>query len=605
MLFDSFKVLFRVNRHPVTHHNDASNTQKETVADEIDLKSFSNGIMAVNWRRAKMMRLLLEDGTVLIAIGFTVALLSLAMETCIIELQNLRKDLMEWVESEALKIHHVNANLLDNCAWTAYTTLLILLAAISTNLIAPQAIAGSGIPEMTTILRGVMMNEYLSMRTLIAKMLGLTLAIGSGLPIGKEGPFAHIGSIVASQMSRWIKGMKMHSVLFANESHTSEMLAAGCAVGVACTFSAPVGGVLFSIEVTAVYFAVRNYWRGFFAAACSSIFFALLRLYTQSSEVTVVAFYQTAFKHRSFMPEELLFFALIGLFCGITGALFILIHRRLVLFVRGTALLKLLFLDNYILYPVFVSVLHSSLRYSKLFGKFVSGRIIFNHKLWDFFENCTWSAARSSPYACPKELLERWTGFDGEYSLFMQLSLFIITFYFMCIIAVMLPIPAGIFMPVFVVGAAIGRLAGELIAFYFPNGIRGTSTQTPIYPGIYSVVGAAAFCGSVTHTVSVAIIAFEMTGQLLHIVPVTMAVIIANIVGSALQPSFFDSLILLKRLPFLPDIAQSSSAVHAIRIEQIMVRDVISVSKTSTYAHLKHVIDNYGHLSAYPVVLDF
>uniref|UniRef100_A0A914DH28 Chloride channel protein n=1 Tax=Acrobeloides nanus TaxID=290746 RepID=A0A914DH28_9BILA len=55
------------------------------------------------------------------------------------------------------------------------------------------------------------------------------------------------------------------------------MLAAGCAVGVACTFSAPVGGVLFSIEVTSVYFAVRNYWRGFFAAACSATLFRILR----------------------------------------------------------------------------------------------------------------------------------------------------------------------------------------------------------------------------------------------------------------------------------------------------------------------------------------
>ena len=35
------------------------------------------------------------------------------------------------------------------------------------------------------------------------------------------------------------------------------MLAAACAVGVACCFGAPIGGVLFSIEVTSVYFAVR------------------------------------------------------------------------------------------------------------------------------------------------------------------------------------------------------------------------------------------------------------------------------------------------------------------------------------------------------------
>ena len=51
------------------------------------------------------------------------------------------------------------------------------------------------------------------------------------------------------------------------------MLAAACAVGVACTFSAPIGGVLFSIEVTATLFAVSNYWRGFFAAVWSALMF--------------------------------------------------------------------------------------------------------------------------------------------------------------------------------------------------------------------------------------------------------------------------------------------------------------------------------------------
>lgn len=45
-------------------------------------------------------------------------------------------------------------------------------------------------------------------------------------------------------------------------------------------------------------------------------------------------------------------------------------------------------------------------------------------------------------------------------------------------------------MPVFVVGAAVGRLFGEIMAANFPNGIRGEATQILIYPGIYSVVGA-------------------------------------------------------------------------------------------------------------------
>ena len=37
--------------------------------------------------------------------------------------------------------------------------------------------------------------------------------------------------------------------IYANESRNSEMLAAACAVGVACCFGSPIGGVLFSIEV--------------------------------------------------------------------------------------------------------------------------------------------------------------------------------------------------------------------------------------------------------------------------------------------------------------------------------------------------------------------
>lgn len=45
---------------------------------------------------------------------------------------------------------------------------------------------GSGIPEMKTILRGVALKEYLTLRTLVAKVVGLTATLGSGLPLGKE-----------------------------------------------------------------------------------------------------------------------------------------------------------------------------------------------------------------------------------------------------------------------------------------------------------------------------------------------------------------------------------------------------------------------------------
>lgn len=123
-------------------------------------------------------------------------------------------------------------------------------------------------------------------------------------------------------------------------------------------------------------------------------------------------------------------------------------------------------------------------------------------------------------------------------------------------------------------GAAFGRLTGEVMDACFPDGINcnGEVCQL-INPGGYAVVGeppplhppsqllflatvtgAAAMAGAVTHTISTSVIVFELTGQITHILPVMIAVLIANAIASLLQPSFYDSIILIKELPYLPDL---------------------------------------------------
>lgn len=42
-------------------------------------------------------------------------------------------------------------------------------------------------------------------------------------------------------------------------------------------------GVLFSIEVTSTYFAVRNYWRGFFAATFSAFVFRVFAVWNKDA----------------------------------------------------------------------------------------------------------------------------------------------------------------------------------------------------------------------------------------------------------------------------------------------------------------------------------
>lgn len=147
-----------------------------------------------------------------------------------------------------------------------------------------------------------------------------------------QGPFVHIASIVAQLLSKLITSFQG---IFENESRNTEMLAAACAVGVGSCFASPVGGVLFSIEVTTTYFAVRNYWRGFFGAVCGATFFRLLAVWFQNSD-TITALFLTNFTMDfPFDPQELFVFALIGVVSGFGGALYVWVHRQYVLFMRS------------------------------------------------------------------------------------------------------------------------------------------------------------------------------------------------------------------------------------------------------------------------------
>jgi chloride channel 2 len=60
--------------------------------------------------------------------------------------------------------------------------------------------------------------------------------------------------------------------------------------------------------------------------------------------------------------------------------------------------------------------------------------------------------------------------------------------YVLVAICITLAVPAGIFVPSFVLGACGGRILGEILVILFPEGIRGAGGPQ-IYPGLYAVVG--------------------------------------------------------------------------------------------------------------------
>ena len=69
---------------------------------------------------------------------------------------------------------------------------------------------------------------------------------------------------------------------------------------------------------------------------------------------------------------------------------------------------------------------------------------------------------------------------------------------------------------------------------------------------IYAIIGASAVCASVTRTISVAMIVFELNGQISHSIPVLLGVLMAYAIGNSLTMSIFDVLLDMKDLPYLP-----------------------------------------------------
>ena len=70
--------------------------------------------------------------------------------------------------------------------WLSFMAVVVLACAWFTMSYAPTAI-GSGVPQIEVLLSGIRIHKLLSMRTLMVKLFGLTLTLGSGVFAGKKG----------------------------------------------------------------------------------------------------------------------------------------------------------------------------------------------------------------------------------------------------------------------------------------------------------------------------------------------------------------------------------------------------------------------------------
>lgn len=110
------------------------------------------------------------------------------------------------------------------------------IAGLLVQSVAPQA-SGSGIPQVRAALDRLKMP--LDWRIAIVKLVGGTIALGSGLFMGREGPTVQLGAAMAATLSKYMPGGK---------SYRRQLIAAGAGAGLAAAFNAPVAGAIFVLE---------------------------------------------------------------------------------------------------------------------------------------------------------------------------------------------------------------------------------------------------------------------------------------------------------------------------------------------------------------------
>ena len=252
---------------------------------------------------------------------------------------------------------------------------LLLLAAGVVQLLAPRA-EGAGVSLVMAYLNGNHVPDLLRFRVLAAKVLGTIATVGSGLPLGPEGPMVHIGAAVASNITynrckgqvlgclgdcnaaghtqnhepglgvaparrapargswgsagAWLRGVCRQWILHDDADHV-EFISAGAAAGLAAAFGAPIGGVMFAWEEAATHWSRKLTWRCFLACALSTLILMVCHNDATVGILNLSSGHEWVAKWNSVdFFVQLPFFVLTALVGGLQGALFNTLRGRLV-----------------------------------------------------------------------------------------------------------------------------------------------------------------------------------------------------------------------------------------------------------------------------------
>ncbi len=331
--------------------------------------------------------------------------------------------------------------------------------------------------------------------------------------------------------------MKLNFFSSINQSPSTKknMLSAAIAAGITIGLGAPLGGVVFSIEATASIYIVSNLWKSFFASVICIFTSKLLR----QNEITL---FNVEADYKEISKKEIILFVLLGLLSGIVGAMF------------STLIAKI----TYIRRKSSNSWLNNRFKYGILISLFISHITFFNKALGTTDSNLlNFLFSSSKNRNNYNGLMHPIGGLSLTYAFLLK--------FFLTFISLTVNMPSGLLGPFLATGALLGRVFGHMV-----YGVFGTSQEE-----IYAMVGAACVLSGASHTISGALIIFEITGKTSYLAPLLLATLVANLTAQSLSMSIFDVLLTIGNLPHISNL--KSSAVYGLTAENMMTKNFYSI----------------------------
>ncbi|XP_052198804.1 putative chloride channel-like protein CLC-g isoform X2 [Diospyros lotus] len=485
---------------------------------------------------------------------------------------------------------------------------LTLLSSLITEFISREA-AGSGIPEVKAYLNGVDAPGIFSLRTLVVKIVGSVLAVSSSLVIGKAGPMVHVGGCVAALVAQG--GSKKYRLTwkwlqyFKNDRDLRDLVTCGSAAGMAVSFRAPVGGLLFAFEEMASWWRSALLWRAFFTTAVVAIFLRALIDVCFNGKCGLfgtggLIMFDVTSASTTYHIEDVLPVLLLGVVGGILGGLFnFLLDNVLKLYSlinKKGAFYKILLACSI---SIFTSLL--------LFG--LPWLASCQPCPADATEPCP-TIGRSGNYKkfqcrpghyndlaslifntnddAIKNLFSKNT--DSEFHL-SSICIFFVTCFFLSIFSYGIAVPAGLFVPVILIGASYGRLVGMLVG-----------SHSNLNHGLFAVLGSASLLGgSMRMTVSLCVIILELTNNLLLLPLVMLVLLVSKTVADAFNGNIYDLIMKLKAFPYLE--AHAEPYMRLLTVGDVVTGPLQVFHAIEKVSNIVHVLRTTRH-NGFPVIDD-